>query len=463
MHNIVFVSSYDFAILPFYLLIFYLFARRKQKKMIATRPEYKYYTKGLMARLLSGVFFSVFYFYYYGGGDMTDYYVGGIAMNNLLFKSWDFFKYAILHGNEGLQVYTFFDYSKGTPPFYMMDDPQTFFVIRFITPFVLLSLRSYVVTSVFTAWFAFTGIWKLFLVFYSYFPKYEKQISFAILFFPSVLFWGSGIMKDPITLCGVGWYTYAIYMIFVKKEKIFLNILNISFGVFLIINTKPFVISALLPGSLLWLLFYRIKAIKNAIIRVIVTPVLIVAFFSLGTFIMSQLSEDMGEYSSLESSLEQAATIQQDLLRSEAYGSNSYNIGTFEPTLQGVAPKIPVAVMAGLFRPYIWEANNIVMMVSGIENALLLFIVLYSFFRVGIFRFISIIFNEPLLLFSFVFALFFAFSVGLASANFGALVRYKIPLLPFFVATLFVTIRKVQEAYAQKVAEKEAKKNLSKK
>ncbi|NNF02533.1 MAG: hypothetical protein HKN22_07590 [Bacteroidia bacterium] len=41
--------------------------------------------------------------------------------------------------------------------------------------------------------------------------------------------------------------------------------------------------------------------------------------------------------------------------------------------------------------------------------------------------------------FCIIFSLFFAFSVGLSTSNFGSLVRYKIPLLPFFVAALFIT------------------------
>ncbi len=459
MQLVKFVSAFDFVILPFYLLFFYLIARRKQKKMIETRPEYKYYTSGMMVRIFTGVFFSIFYYLYYEGGDMTDYFMGGFSLKNLMFYAPDKFLYAMTHGDEGLQILRFFDYSKGAPPFYMMDDPETFFVMRLITPFVFISFSSYIVTSVFTAWFAFLGIWKLFLVFYHYFPKYEKVLSFSILFFPSVLFWGSGIMKDPITLAGAGWYTYAVYMIFIKKEKIFKNILGLVFGIFLIMSTKPFVIIALMPGSLIWLMFYKMKSIENKIIRFLLTPVLILGFFWLGSTLMSSLSESLGEYGSLEGTLEKAAITQQDLLREEAYGSNSYNIGTFEPTLQGVAPKIPASIMAGLFRPYLWEANNFLMIISGLENTLLILMVLYCFFRVGIFRFFSIIFDEPLLIFSFVFSLFFSFSIGLATANFGALVRYKIPLLPFFVAMLFVTINKVREAHKLKKADKEAQKN----
>jgi hypothetical protein len=41
-------------------------------------------------------------------------------------------------------------------------------------------------------------------------------------------------------------------------------------------------------------------------------------------------------------------------------------------------------------------------------------------------------------MFCFSFAIFFAFSVGLTTSNFGSLVRYKIPATPFFMAALFI-------------------------
>jgi len=457
MNSSIYFSAFDFIILPFYLVAIYLIANVVQKNSEIEKPHYRFYKKALFARIFSGIFFCIFYYYYYGGGDTTSYFMGGRAMYYLFFKSWDFFYYAMFNGTQGDTIYYFFDYAKGTPPTYMMHDNQTFFVIRFITPLMFVTFQSYVVTTVFMAWFAFTGVWKLYLVFYNYFPKYDKQLAFCILFFPSVLFWGSGIMKDTITLSAIGWYTYSVFMIFIKKEKIILNIVTLVIASLLLISTKPFIIIALLPGSMIWLLSLRIKNIKNKVMRIVVTPILIILFFWGGSAIMSSLSSDFGKYSSLESVLQTAAVTQQDLLRVEAYGSNSYNIGVFEPTLAGVAPKIPAALLAGLFRPFLWDSANFVMLISGIENTILLLLVFYCFFRVGIFKFFNIIFSEPLLLFSFLFSLFFAFTVGLASANFGALVRYKIPLLPFFASTIVVALNKVQEVYKHKKEGKESK------
>jgi hypothetical protein len=103
----------------------------------------------------------------------------------------------------------------------------------------------------------------------------------------------------------------------------------------------------------------------------------------------------------------------------------------------GIASKIPPAITAGLFRPFIWEARNPVMLLSGLENLLFIGLTLRMIFSLGFFGFFVRIGSNPLLIFSVVFSLFFAFSVGLTTSNFGSLVRYKIPCEPFYLGMLF--------------------------
>ena len=62
--------------------------------------------------------------------------------------------------------------------------------------------------------------------------------------------------------------------------------------------------------------------------------------------------------------------------------------------------------------------------------------------RVGPIKVYNQIRKEPLLTFSIVFSVFFAFSVGLTTSNFGALVRYKIPAVPFFLSSILILYQK---------------------
>ena len=119
-----------------------------------------------------------------------------------------------------------------------------------------------------------------------------------------------------------------------------------------------------------------------------------------------------------------------------AYSENYYDVGELDGTMGGTINKAPQSIVAGLYRPFIWEARNPFILLSGLENLILLLLTFRMFYKTGFFRTFSTIFNTPLLFFCFFFALFFAFSVGLATANFGALVRLRSPMMPFFAYLL---------------------------
>ena len=78
------------------------------------------------------------------------------------------------------------------------------------------------------------------------------------------------------------------------------------------------------------------------------------------------------------------------------------------------------------------------MLVSALENFLLLVFSIYLLIKVRIIYLIRLVLRHHLLVFSFAFSLFFAFCIGLTTSNFGSMVRYKIPAMPFYVASLII-------------------------
>ena len=188
---------------------------------------------------------------------------------------------------------------------------------------------------------------------------------------------------------------------------------------------KPYVFVALLPASLLWGTYNKIHDIQNQTTRIFATPFLLTIGLGISFLLFSLFGSSLGTYGSVEKMTKKAQITQQDLVREE-YGTHHFDIGKFEDTPTGILSKAPIAITAGLYRPFLWEAGNAVMLISGLENSLLLILTIYILFKVGPFRTFKFIATEPLLLFSFTFAIVMAFSVGLTSANFGALVRYKI-------------------------------------
>jgi hypothetical protein len=127
------------------------------------------------------------------------------------------------------------------------------------------------------------------------------------------------------------------------------------------------------------------------------------------------------------------------------------DIGEFEATVPSMLAKAPLAINLALFRPYLWEANNVVMLLSGLECMVILVFTIRVLLRARVLGAFPIIYKNHLLSFSIIFSLFFAFSVGISTSNFGSLVRYRIPVLPFFIASLYI----IQHLYFLKRKEKE--------
>ncbi|MCX6296724.1 MAG: hypothetical protein NTX97_11795, partial [Bacteroidetes bacterium] len=155
-----------------------------------------------------------------------------------------------------------------------------------------------------------------------------------------------------------------------------------------------------------------------------------------GFFVLSEMRDVLGVYS-LDKVLDKAVESNQDQ-KQDYYGGNSFNIGDVDASFTGIMSKAHLAITATLFRPFLWDAKNPVMFISALENTYILLLTFFLLIQLKFFGFFSLIGDNPLLLFSILFALFFAFSVGIATSNFGSLVRLKIPCIPFFVSSLFV-------------------------
>ena len=323
----------------------------------------------------------------------------------------------------------------------MWKDTLTFSVSRFTTLFYILGSGSFIVISFFTAIFSYIGVWKLFRLLNTIYPGYSKGLFYMMLLLPTLIFWGSGIMKDSYVLGSTCWVTYNFYKIFIERKKVFWNLLFLVFNLFILINTKAYVLISIFPGIVLWLNSAYLKSSKSFLSKAIKLPFFVLIFGVGGFYAFSNLSSLMGVYGDVDTAIEQAQVIQQDLLRDEAYGSNSYNIGEIDGSISGMISIAPLAVFTAIYRPLFWEIGSPMMVVSVVENSILLIFTFYLLINIGPFRLVRILLSEPFLLYAFVFSIFFAFGVGIAGTNFGALVRYKIPMVPFFFPMVFLVYK----------------------
>jgi hypothetical protein len=254
---------------------------------------------------------------------------------------------------------------------------------------------------------------------------------------PSVLFWGSGILKDTFTVSAACLLTYSFHKSIILKQKVPSNVISMILCSLLIISIKPYIFLGLIPGTLLWLGFNNIKGITNPVIKILIGPLVFFAIVGLALIGYNQIKGSLGKYASVDEILNKASLTQKDL-KQEYNEGNSFDIGSFDPTIQSISSKFPIATFAGLYRPSLLDVKNIVMLLAALENSYLLYLTVLLFFSTRPRNLYRIISGEPIVFFSLIFSIFFAFSVGLTTSNFGALVRYKIPAIPFFMSTLII-------------------------
>jgi len=415
------------------------FTSKKTKLNIKEKPYYLYYKKGLIYKFIGATLFCLIYLFYYRGGDTTNYFLGAKAMYNVFWKSPSEYFFILFHTNDGF-AWAKFDIDTGYPPVYMFRDFRTYLVMKITSLICLITQGGFLSTTLLLALISYRWIWQLYEIVVIRYLTIQKELAFSFLMIPSVVFWGSGIMKDTFTFSATCYSFCAVYNIFIAKKSRLKNILYLSFAVYIILSIKSYILFALLPGLIVFTNFERIKNVGSIFTKIIVIPGIFVGLIFLLQVLLVDFSDMFGRYSS-DRILEEAAIQQQDLKR-VVYGSNSFDIGEFEPTLSGVFAKFPFAVNAAVFRPYLWETGSPTMLISGIENIIILLISIYFLLIVGPAKILLSIFKDPYLIFCFLFTLILGFGVGLSTSNFGALVRYKIPFMPFFVSLLFIVNKK---------------------
>jgi len=432
-----YISAWDFILVPLYLFLAFVVARATQNNKLQSDPDYKYYLSGLFAKLFGGLGLAFVYTFYYNGGDTIEFWRDCMVYNSLMFH--DFACWLrIMGGSTDLLWFWCFDPYETGIPYYYNYDSRSHNVPRFLNLLTLFTASSYYALTILTAWASYPGVWRLFKVLSSEYPELRKQMAISVLFVPSVFFWGSGVMKDTLTFSAACWFTVGMYKIVLKRNAVFGYIIVVILSTYVMISIRPYIFVALMPGVVIWVLFNQLKRVDNKVVKFLIAPIIGLTALGIIAFVMSRTSSSLGDYGSMDQVLNKAVATQQDLKR-DAYKGNSFDIGTFDASIGGILSKLPAAVWAGLFRPTFLDVNNIVMLISAIENTILLFFFLRVFFRAGPMGFFRSLSAEPTALFAMTFAIFFAFSVGLTTANFGSLVRYKIPSVPFFLAGLYIT------------------------
>jgi hypothetical protein len=431
------VGVLDLIFLPIYIWLFSkIFAWRRKRY---TDPLLqKYHLLGFKIKVIFSILFSFYLVFISTGDSYTLYFTEGRNMAKFMYQqpeniSWLFEK--TMSWDKALLTTELNEGYFYTPPNYAVARLSAFFCL-----FNFGGIAAYTVINLMFALLGFVGIWRLFLFFYNEFPLYHKEAFFSLFYLFSFTFWSSGASKEAMCIAALGISTWSLYKILYLKKQIVLNAFLVFVAVAVALRVKSYIIASYLPFFILFIVLKSFTQLKNRFAKY--GLFLVIVAISLFSFqaILANLTELVSEY--LPSDITEGVSKYQYQYELAGSVGSTFTLGVqFKGSMSSLFLCAPFAVIVTFFRPFLWEVNSLSTLQSALESLFFIYLFIVAIKFNGIRGFFKNLRGNPFIIFAFSFAILFGLFVGLTTTNFGSLVRYKIPCMPFFVFGMFVLIK----------------------
>ncbi|OFY83880.1 MAG: hypothetical protein A3F72_07730 [Bacteroidetes bacterium RIFCSPLOWO2_12_FULL_35_15] len=400
--------------------------------------------EGVSKRLLSGIFilkiffglllWAIYTFYYTdrSTADIYKYFDDSKVLSDILKTNpTHYFKILFGIGNNAPEFETYYaqmHFWARKIDSNIYNDSHT--IIRFNSLVRFFSFGYYNVHTVFICFLSLLGLTGIYKTFVVYLQDKKTELLIAVFLLPSVLFWGSGVLKEGLIFFALGLLIYHFNKLF-SLRSIF-----ICLGVALLLALSKFYVwLAIVPG-LLFILWIN-KTSSSKIILKFTLVILMFGTIGLNIDRFTSIQNPLVTLSQKQIEFNQLASGQlTDANKNPiAIAKSAIKIRTLEPTLYSFVRNSPEALINTTLRPYIWELKSPLMIMAGLENLLILGFIL-----------LCILFIKPLaeirweyVLFCISFVMIQFLIIGETTPIIGAIARYKVPALPFLlIAFLFM-------------------------
>lgn len=440
-----YITIFDYLLLPVYLYVFYVIVKKQSVKYDDAALR-KFFITAFFLRMIGSIFYSFLVQYYYGYGDAFTFYAGGNFIIEQIQNNFSDISLFFASPAELQKLYAFQEGSVGGVNGYIAI-PSAVAVMKASALVSVLTFNKFLISSLLFGFFAFAGQWKLFMIFNDINKrKNQKLLAWGVLYFPSIWFWGSGLIKESICIGALGFIISILYKMFIKKKFSIKNIILLVCMTYLVWIIKSYII-IILAISLSTILFFNVvSGIKIFLVKAFV--ILVFLFIGITISFILNFNEQL-QILAHESKV-QVDTFQrnykytQEEIESSKGGLSGAEI---DDSVSGLLIHTPFAVFTCLYRPFLWESRKIFIFFSALESTLLLLTTVYLIFKMKFFGFFKELFNDPYNFGAFVISILFALIIGFTTYNFGTIARYRIVLLPFY---FFMLVRMYSSAKDKK-------------
>jgi hypothetical protein len=412
-----------------YTVLFIFIIRKIQFFRIDGLPEY-FPSLVFILKVISGILLGFVYTQYYTDRSTADtlkfFRDSNILFETLKEKPYDFFR--MLTGIDGdapeLRHY-YINMDAWLNNDVLFNDNKT--IIRLNTLFHFFSLGYYNVHVVFLNIFSFTGLMCLYKVFLRIIPQKKTALAILLFLLPSVLFWGSGLLKDGLLIFAFGVLVYSLNNI-VTNGFSSGKIIVFIFSLLLLTFTKLYVLLIIFPGIIAWLLCRNKTGITVAAIFLILYAIYFALAFNL-TYIFPEVNVAEIIYWKQKNFYGLAAATN---------AGSVIDIPRLEISSLSILKNSIPAFFTTLIHPFPTDVNgNKLILISAIENLFILGLIAFAIWRSAL--------NgkklTALIMFCISYVILFYILIGLITPVLGAMVRYKVPVYPVLTFLLLYLYR----------------------
>ena len=320
------------------------------------------------------------------------------------------------HHYKNNQVLTFFNSESS-----YWKDLQYNILIKMLAVFNIVSRGHYYINVLFFNVVTFWGHYFLYKLLVSHFPS-KKQLLFLVIFlFPPLLFWESGIRKDGLIFPAITGCIYYFTILLNDRKKIKYLILCVMFFFFVFL-IRNFVAMSLFPVFIAYYISINFQK-KILPVTAITISICLLCFF-LTSFAPDSLNLP-----------KQMAERQHKFL--ELKGNSFLPIEPLNKNISSYIKDLPAALNHSFLRPYITESKSPLLLVSALENLLMIVILILALIKN---KSLINILKNPLWMSLITFAVINYLIIGYIVPFFGAIIRYRILFEVLLIIPLLITL-----------------------
>jgi hypothetical protein len=309
-------------------------------------------------------------------------------------------------------------------------------VIRLNAIIGLISFKIYFIHALFFSFLSLIGFVYIIKTLKKISPTENfRHVFWALILFPSILLFSSGILKEPLIILGLGTCTFSLISIIENKKLRTKTILLFLLSLLLILKVKFYVFCCLFSSIFIYVSIKKIN--KNPNLILLLNLLVISLIVGLLHFLNS-------EYDPIVI----ISKKQQDFIRlAEFYNAGSLiEISQIQDNLFSFLKAIPSGFVNSTTKPFPWEISSRIHLIPLFENIIILGLIGYVLSK---FKKLKTIFdkNKYAHLYSVVvFIISLYCIIGITTPVFGALIRYKIPGLIFIIIGLTISVKKTYKS-----------------